>query len=236
MKYTSTILALAAVTVAQTISDLPSCSLACVANGVTGVDCSITDFECACGKADQLTPSVTPCVQQACSDTADQAKVITVLEGICASAGVPITIPEPGASSSAAPASSAPASSAAAASSVAPTVETSAPVSTAATSAAGYPTASAEETCVESTITVTVTATASKPVPTAPGSSAAPYPTTPAPYPSAPAGTGSPVVPKPSGSGAPAQPSSPPQFTGAASAVKVPAGVAGVLGLVAYLL
>jgi hypothetical protein len=234
MKYTSAILALAAVAVAQTISDLPSCSLACVANGVTGVGCSITDFKCACGKADQLTPSVTPCVQKACSEAADQAKVISVLEGICAGAGVPITVPEPVASSSAAPASSVPASSAANPISVVPTIQTSVPATSAATAAEGYPTASAEESCIESTITVTVTA--GKPLPTPPGSSIVPYPTSGVPYPSVPAGTGSPVVPKPSGSGYPTQPSSPPQFTGAATAMKIPAGIAGVLGMLAYLL
>lgn len=85
-------------------------------------------------------------------------------------------------------------------------------------SSTGYavPSAPTEETCVIVTHTVTKTAASS---------SAAPYPT-------APAGTG--VPPSPSGTGAYSAP--PSYFTGAASAVKVPAGIAGVLGLAAFVL
>ena len=83
-------------------------------------------------------------------------------------------------------------------------------------SSAGYamPSASSEESCVVVTHTVTKT-----------GSSPAPYPTVPA-------GTGMP--PAPSGTGHYSAP--PPYFSGAASAVKVPAGIAGVLGLAAFIL
>ncbi|KAF2797468.1 hypothetical protein K505DRAFT_322520 [Melanomma pulvis-pyrius CBS 109.77] len=222
MKYTFTVAAFLALATAQSIADLPSCSLSCVLTGVTATGCSPTDFACSCGKADILTPSVTPCVQKACS-AADQAKVISTLEGICAAAGVPITIPTPGApATSEAPApeptSEAPAP---APSSAAPTVETSAPVPSATdiviSSALPLPT----DSCV--IVTVTVTETSGKPsVPAAPT----------APYPTGPAGTGG--VPVPSGTGV--YTSSPPLFTGAAAAVKVPAGIAGVLGMVAYLL
>jgi hypothetical protein len=99
MKYTTTILALVAAVAAQSIADLPSCSLSCVLQGVQGTGCSTTDFACSCQKADVLTPIVTPCVQSACPDAADQAKVISTLEGICAGAGFPINVPEPAPSS-----------------------------------------------------------------------------------------------------------------------------------------
>ncbi|KAJ4299623.1 hypothetical protein N0V90_004869 [Kalmusia sp. IMI 367209] len=224
MKYTFAIAALAALTTSQSISDLPSCSLTCVVNGVTGLGCGVTDFECACTKADQLTPVVTPCVQQACPSTADQQKVITTLEGICASAGFPIDIPTPGASSSAAPTSAAPTSAApsetkAESSSVGPTIQTSVPTPsfTDVVISSGYPvpTSGSEDTCA--VVTVTVTQTSSSVVP---------------PYPTVPLSTG--VPPVPSGTGVQSAP--PTYFTGAASAVKVPASIAGMLGLAAFVL
>ncbi|KAL1596491.1 hypothetical protein SLS60_009138 [Paraconiothyrium brasiliense] len=238
MKYTFTIAALAAFTTAQSIADLPSCSLSCVVTGVSGIGCSATDFECSCTKADQLTPAITPCVQSACTSTADQEKVITVLEGICAAAGFPINVPAPGASSSAAPAptSAAPEpSETEASSSVAPTIQTSGlssyatgithstiPATPSLTdiviSSTGYafPSAPTEESCV--VVTVTVTKTSSSAV---------------APYPTGPVGTGvPPVVPSATGSYSVVPP---PYFTGAASGMKVPA-VAGLLGLAALAL
>ncbi|KAF9732359.1 hypothetical protein PMIN06_002089 [Paraphaeosphaeria minitans] len=222
MKYIFTIAALAALTAAQTIADLPSCSLSCVVSGVSGIGCSATDFECSCTKADQLTPAITPCVQNACPSAADQAKVITVLEGICAAAGSPIDVPAPGASSSAAqaPTSAAPGPSQEASSSVAPTIQTSAPATLSKTeiviSSTGYAFPSAtEESCV--VVTVTVTKTSSSAV---------------APYPTGPVGTGMPPV-VPSGTASYSAP--PPYFTGAAAGMKVPA-VAGLLGLAAFIL
>ncbi|KAF2251426.1 hypothetical protein BU26DRAFT_563363 [Trematosphaeria pertusa] len=214
MKYTLTLAAIAAFAAAQTITDLPSCSLQCVASGVTGVGCELTDFECSCKKADELTPKVTPCVQQACPDAADQQKVISTLEGICASAGFPITVPEPEASSTAVE------------SSEAPSVETSIPTPSATdiviTSPTGYPTGLPTETPEESCAVTTVTVTEIMTKPTAPGVSPPPYPT----------GSAKPSVPAPSGTGA--YTTSPPLFTGAAAAVRVPAGIAGVLGLAAF--
>ena len=71
--------------------------------------------------------------------------------------------------------------------------------------------------------------------PVVPASSAAPYPSVPAP-----AGTGYPVVPAPAGSPAPsgtgAYTPALPEFTGAASAMNVPAVAAGIMGLAAYFL
>lgn len=95
MKYTiGALLLLAPLIAAQSITDLPSCALSCVADGVTGVGCELTDFECSCKKSNELTPAVTPCVQKSCDTVADQEKVIDVLAGICASAGFPIEVPE----------------------------------------------------------------------------------------------------------------------------------------------
>ncbi|KAF2440106.1 hypothetical protein P171DRAFT_435914 [Karstenula rhodostoma CBS 690.94] len=242
MKYIFTIAALAALTAAQSIADLPSCSLSCVVSGVSSIGCSATDFECSCTKADQLTPAVTPCVQKACTSTADQVKVITVLEGLCAAAGFPIDVPVHAASSSAAPApsSAAPQSSEVASSSVAPTIQTSVPATPSLTDIVipstnyAFPSAT-EESCVVVTVTVTKT----------PSSAVAPYPTGPVGTgvtPVVPSGTGAPpVVPSgtgvppvvPSGTGVHSAP--PPYFTGAATGLKVPA-VAGLMGLAALVL
>lgn len=90
------------------------------------------------------------------------------------------------------------------------------------TSPTGYPTGLPTETPEESCAVTTVTVTEIMTKPTAPGVSPPPYPT----------GSAKPSVPAPSGTGA--YTTSPPLFTGAAAAVRVPAGIAGVLGLAAF--
>lgn len=92
MRYTSAFL-LIAVAAAQSISDIPSCAVSCLANGVQRVNCGLTDFRCSCQKSTQLTQILTPCVQQSCPSVTDQQKVVTVLAGICQQAGVPVTVP-----------------------------------------------------------------------------------------------------------------------------------------------
>lgn len=86
---------LRALTAAQGIADLPPCSLSCLSTAVTGLGCSLTDFACSCQKASELTPIVTPCVQSACTDPADQAKTNAALAAICASVGSPIETSKP---------------------------------------------------------------------------------------------------------------------------------------------
>jgi hypothetical protein len=96
MKYaTSTLLLLAPLLAAQSIEQLPPCSLECLTGALSGVGCSLTDFKCSCQKSSQLTPALTPCIQTSCKESADQEKVVTVLEGICAEAGFPIDVPHP---------------------------------------------------------------------------------------------------------------------------------------------
>ncbi|ORY18265.1 hypothetical protein BCR34DRAFT_554479 [Clohesyomyces aquaticus] len=120
MKYSTAILALVATVSAQSIADLPTCGVSCLATGISTIGCTLTDFKCSCGKAEQLTAAVTPCVKSSCS-AADEAKLKTVLGGICAAAGVPITLPAP---SSAAPVKS----------SAAPVASSAAPVKSSAAS------------------------------------------------------------------------------------------------------
>ncbi|KAF2715441.1 hypothetical protein K504DRAFT_457607 [Pleomassaria siparia CBS 279.74] len=247
MKYaTITLSALIALTTAQTIADLPSCSLSCVVDGVSATGCSTTDFACSCGKADVLTPSITPCVKSACSED-DQAKVITALEGICAAAGVPISIPDP-TSTAPAPESTSAVEEPVPTSSVAPTNQASAPVPSYTDIVLSSALPLRTDPCAIVTVTVTETSgqlsiapvpTASYPtVPAGNGTvtetsgqlSIAPVPT--APYPTVSAGNG--TVPEPSGTGA--HSSSLPEFTAAAVTVKIPAGIVGALSMIAYLL
>lgn len=219
MKYTFTLAAVVAIAAAQGIADIPSCSLSCFTSALPSTGCGLTDFKCSCAKADTLTPALVPCVQKACPSAADQQKVIEVLGAICAAAGVPINPPSAPAPSSPAPAPEQP--SAKPEEPKPSSAPSAAPKPPVVSSAAGYPAPSAPagETCVRSTVTVTVT----KPVATVP-----PYPTGPV-KPSTPAGTAAPT-------GSASTKPTPPEFTGAAAAVQMPVAFAGVFGLAALFL
>lgn len=137
MKNTFILTAFAAVAAAQSITDLPPCSLSCLTTAIKGLGCGLTDFACSCKKASELTPVITPCVQTACSDPADQSKTLGALAGICAAAGSPIE--------NAAPASSA------LAEETSPTLPSEAPIETQPTATEEpeypvYPTATTETT------------------------------------------------------------------------------------------
>ena len=99
MKYTLISTATTALAAALDISELPTCSIACLATAIGGLGCGVKDLACSCQKAEQLTPVMTSCVQLACSDPADQSKAIKSLSGICAAVGFPIEVPAPPASS-----------------------------------------------------------------------------------------------------------------------------------------
>ncbi|KZM20188.1 uncharacterized protein EKO05_0001092 [Ascochyta rabiei] len=235
MKYTIFVGAVTAFAAAQTITDLPPCSLECLAGAIGGLGCGLTDFACSCQKASQLTPVVTPCVQNACTDPADQSKIIEVLSKICAAAGFPIEAP-------AAPASSPVVEPTPAAPSEAP-IETQ-PSATEEPGYPEYPTASevsseypepthitddvpnlptsyADLVSLPSVIdTIIVSRPSSKPT-SVPGV-LPPYP------------TGTPV-PAPSGTGSSSTTSSQlPEFTGGVRLVKAPIVAAGIFGLAAF--
>lgn len=95
MKNTFILIAVTVFTAAQTIADLPTCSLRCLTTAISGLECSLDDFACSCKKASELTPVVTPCIQSACSSSVDQEKTLEVLSGICVAAGYPIETPAP---------------------------------------------------------------------------------------------------------------------------------------------
>nr|WLA78202.1 CFEM6 [Alternaria solani] len=121
----ATVVALASVGAAQ-LNNIPSCALNCFIGPLTSDGCSsLTDFECHCQKGAQLLSQVQPCVEGACSPS-DQAAAISAVESTCAAAGVPISIPEGSAASSAvASATSAAASATSAAASAASSVASS---------------------------------------------------------------------------------------------------------------
>ena len=100
MKNTLILTAFATLAAAQSITDLPTCSLSCLTTAIPQLGCGLTDLKCSCQKAGELTPILTPCVQKSCSE-ADQKKTLEVLAAICAANGAPISTPP--ASSAAAP-------------------------------------------------------------------------------------------------------------------------------------
>lgn len=259
MKNTLLVSAITALAAAQGIADLPACSLTCLTSAIPSLGCGLTDFACSCKKADTLTPQLTPCVQSACKDEADQAKVLTVLSSICAAAGVPIEAP-------------APATSTTADSSPAPTSE--APIETL-PSISDEPGYSAYPTEIPPVSYPSIPPLCSLPytfvltqiapthptsdVPNLPSSSdeyepipssvivsrPSPHPTSVPgvlpPYPTSvsfPSGSPEPSVIAPTGTGVKPTSSTsvPPEFTGAAAAIKVPVAVAGVFGLAALVL
>lgn len=238
MKFTATVFAtFAAVAAAQSITDLPTCSLTCFATAIPSTGCGLTDLKCACEKAEEVTPKVQPCVQSSCGK-ADQEKALTVLAALCQKEGVTIPLPPSEPAPQPAPQqptavpeapkpsekpTEKPSEPAQQPSASKPTLLPSvvkylttfiahnAPSYPASSSAAPlYPSKAAESCSAVSTFTVTITG--GKPGYT-------PYPT----------GTGSPLKPT---SSKPALP----EFTGAAAAFQVPAALAGVAGLVAALL
>ncbi|KAL4780980.1 CFEM domain-containing protein [Aspergillus varians] len=84
-------------TLAQ-ISGVPSCSLQCFVNAMSHDGCSsLTDFACHCRKP-ALVSEVTPCVERACNER-DQSSVSNAVVTECSSAGVPISIPPVGGTS-----------------------------------------------------------------------------------------------------------------------------------------
>lgn len=243
----------------NTIADLPSCALTCLISTIDGLGCDVTDFACSCQKADQLTPVVTPCVQTACIDVAEQAKTVTVLSGICAAAGFPIEVPVPPASNTAIQPTS-----------TAEYVGTEAPLDTQPSAIDGseYPTyPTATETTSEhpglslilpittTMLTQIVPTHVTDDVPNLPYSYSdlvplpsfvntviisrpSPKPTSaPGVLPPYPTGTPAPSVPAPSGTSTPSTASPQlPEFTGAAAAIQAPMVAAGVLGLAALVL
>ncbi|KAF1943844.1 hypothetical protein EJ02DRAFT_464574 [Clathrospora elynae] len=79
MKSTYSLAILVALAAAQTLADLPQCSVQCITDAMTLVRCATTDFKCACEKADELF--VGSCIIKDCTklDTNTAFQVITDL-------------------------------------------------------------------------------------------------------------------------------------------------------------
>jgi len=94
---------LAASLVSAQLSALPTCAVTCAITSLGSTGCAETDVACIC-KATAFITALTPCVQAACS-AADLQKTIAAAEGLCAQAGVSLSLPPVAASSTAAPVS-----------------------------------------------------------------------------------------------------------------------------------
>jgi len=84
MKFSAAIvLSLSTFAFAQSIADLPSCSISCFTTAIASSGCGATDTKCQCttGK-DAITKTITPCLLKACSQD-DATKTATVSAQIC---------------------------------------------------------------------------------------------------------------------------------------------------------
>ncbi|KAF1923437.1 uncharacterized protein M421DRAFT_425811 [Didymella exigua CBS 183.55] len=237
MKNALILSAITAFVTAQSIVDLPSCSLQCLAAEIPALGCELTDFACSCKQADKLTPNVTPCVQSSCTDAADQAKTIEVLSAICAAAGFPIEAPAPTSEAAGEPTSEAP-------------IETQ-PSVTGEPEYSAYPTEvppvsyPAPDYLTSDVPNLPSSYSEYEPIPSSvvvsrPSPHTTSVPGVLPPYPISveyPSGSPEPSVPGPTGTGVhPTTSSSLPEFTGAAMAAKIPVVAAGVFGLAAFVL
>jgi hypothetical protein len=259
MKNTFIITAFAALAAAQSISDLPTCSLSCLTTAIPQLGCGLTDLKCSCQKAGELTPILTSCVQKSCSE-ADQKKTLEVLAAICAANGAAISTPP--ASSAVAPEETATPEPLPSPSSV-ETQPSASKESSVAERPSSYPSTSLFHHIILPILLTPLPASShlSSDVPNLPSPSSysnlVPLPSIvstntvivsrPSPQPSSVPGvsppypTGSPVSlpsPLPTGSGVstPSVSSTMPEFTGAAEARNVPVVAAGMLGLAAFVL
>ncbi|KUJ12764.1 uncharacterized protein LY89DRAFT_542272, partial [Mollisia scopiformis] len=111
MKFSVAVLCLASVAYSQTIASelakLPTCSITCLHNAISGAGCSLTDYTCQCGTAKSaITTAATPCIISACS-TSDALLVQSISAEICtlqaasSPSGASSTLPAQSASSGA---------------------------------------------------------------------------------------------------------------------------------------
>lgn len=47
------------------VGQFPKCSLECIVAGAEKFDCQVTDIECQCGKMEEITAEVAPCMVNA---------------------------------------------------------------------------------------------------------------------------------------------------------------------------
>ncbi|KAE8356336.1 hypothetical protein BDV28DRAFT_127131 [Aspergillus coremiiformis] len=92
------ILLFASLAVAQGgIGGIPQCATSCLLNAIQTDGCSgVQDFACHCQKPELVAKAV-PCVASACTPP-EQSAVSRAVVSLCSSVGHPITIPNPGAS------------------------------------------------------------------------------------------------------------------------------------------
>lgn len=53
--------------VTSLVSQLPSCSTACLADGASSAGCSSTDYSCQCENQDAITTNSSSCISTSCS-------------------------------------------------------------------------------------------------------------------------------------------------------------------------
>ncbi|KAK6362682.1 hypothetical protein TWF730_000138 [Orbilia blumenaviensis] len=90
---TSGILAVAAgaALAAAQLDQIPTCALTCAISSIGSSGCQQTDISCICSASTFLT-GILSCIQGSCTE-AEVAQTLKAAQGLCASAGVTITLP-----------------------------------------------------------------------------------------------------------------------------------------------
>jgi len=66
------------------VDQFPECSLECIVAGAEKFDCQVTDIECQCGKMEDITAEVAPCMVKAGCGFEDITDVANIVADLCA--------------------------------------------------------------------------------------------------------------------------------------------------------
>ncbi|KAM0322758.1 hypothetical protein ACHAQA_009349 [Verticillium albo-atrum] len=71
----------------EVISQIPTCALNCLSQGISGAGCGIDDFECTCGNFEAISGDVQPCLGNSECTTDEVADTLRLAAGLCNSIG-----------------------------------------------------------------------------------------------------------------------------------------------------
>ncbi|OTA86126.1 hypothetical protein M434DRAFT_376648 [Hypoxylon sp. CO27-5] len=84
MKYTVITVALAAISSAQSLSDIPQCAIPCINDARTSsTNCAADDYACICRNKDALTAAATGCVLTSCGAEVATSQVLPAVNAFC---------------------------------------------------------------------------------------------------------------------------------------------------------
>ncbi|KAI0100464.1 hypothetical protein F4776DRAFT_521366 [Hypoxylon sp. NC0597] len=84
MKYAVAAAALAAISSAQSLSDIPQCAIPCINDARTSsTNCAADDYACICRNKDALTAAATSCVLTSCGAEVATGQVLPAVNAFC---------------------------------------------------------------------------------------------------------------------------------------------------------